>query len=532
MNFTFLHFGIGIDTARYGHHVSFLDSEKRTAAKAFHFNEDAEGYQKLLLAMKRLQQKGPHVHLHVRIDPAGRYADNLVHWLNNLDFPMLTVSVGTPAKNKAYREAHYDKRKADPMESVACARFAVVERPESMKVIHRGFFALRAAVAALESSATTQTRLVNQLHALLASSFPELAKYASDLSAGSILALLSKYPTSKRIAAAKSESILAIPHMAEDMAKAIQQAAKCSTASLVCELQESLIKAKVQELLTAQQVHKSLVELTQKAWNSLPEGPHRRILSIKAIGIQTASALVAKMGSIDRFSSDSALIGYFGIFPEQVDVSGTNRDGKPKSEVVSHMSRKGNDLVRRLLYLAAQCAIKHNPAVKALYARQAALGKPYNVIAGHCMAKLLRQVYAVWVKDCDYDPEYETRQPAVAQEVTTTNPKVVSTNFSGKRPALNFTILKSKLSISDVLKQSQWKERTRRGGQLRGPCLIHGSDSDDRSFAVNTNKNVYCCHSCGSQGNALDLLAAISSKPLHEAAWEWIETTGMEPPTL
>ena len=29
--------GVGIDTARYGHHVSFLDQQKRSAAKSFHF---------------------------------------------------------------------------------------------------------------------------------------------------------------------------------------------------------------------------------------------------------------------------------------------------------------------------------------------------------------------------------------------------------------------------------------------------------------------------------------------------------------
>ena len=31
-----VHIGVGIDTARYAHHVSFLDEEKQTAAKPFH----------------------------------------------------------------------------------------------------------------------------------------------------------------------------------------------------------------------------------------------------------------------------------------------------------------------------------------------------------------------------------------------------------------------------------------------------------------------------------------------------------------
>jgi hypothetical protein len=32
-----------------------------------------------------------------------------------------------------------------------------------------------------------------------------------------------------------------------------------------------------------------------------------------------------------------------------------------------HMSRKGNDLVRGYLWNAARAAIRHNPAVRALY---------------------------------------------------------------------------------------------------------------------------------------------------------------------
>ena len=98
---SFTCFGIGIDTARFGHHVSFLDQEKRTAAKPFHFKEDAQGYEKLRKAIESLREKSKDVVLYVRLDVAGRYADNLLHWLHGLDIPNLTISVGKPAANKA-----------------------------------------------------------------------------------------------------------------------------------------------------------------------------------------------------------------------------------------------------------------------------------------------------------------------------------------------------------------------------------------------------------------------------------------------
>ena len=104
--------------------------------------------------------------------------------------------------------------------------------------------------------------------------------------------------------------------------------------------------------------------------------------------------------------------------------------------------------------------INESIASKALaYARQAAMGKPYNVIMGHCMAKLLRQVYAVWAKDENFDPEYETKEkqakekekavgPSVdapqSLEVTTTDSKVIEPKLKGKRPPINFAAFKAR----------------------------------------------------------------------------------------
>jgi DNA primase len=71
------------------------------------------------------------------------------------------------------------------------------------------------------------------------------------------------------------------------------------------------------------------------------------------------------------------------------------------------------------------------------------------------------------------------------------------------------------------------------GKSFRGPCPIHGKQGEkDRSLAVNLTKNVYCCHHCGSSGNALDLWAASMSLPLLEAAWDLIQRLDIEPPLL
>ena len=555
------HIGVGIDTARYAHHASFLDEEKRTAAKPFHFTENAAGYQQLRDTLYKLAAKHVNLHLHIHIDAAGQYAENFLQWLHQLDLNT-TISVGQPARNKAYRKVHFDKRKADPAESLACARFAIVERPNATPHNPPEFQQLRDTVALLESAAKQHTRLVNQLHNLLARVFPELATLVKDISANWVLTLLNKYPTPAKLARAKAETIAVIPYLPAELAPALQEAARHSLGSNQGLLAEELVRQKVRAIRMQDEETSNLQKLLEKAWKSLPDAPYRRLTTIKGIGVQTAAALVAKIVSIDRFLTASSLIGYFGVFPEEVDVSGTDPQGKPKVGKEMHMSRKGNDLVRRLLYTAAQSAVQWNPPVKALFARRMAEGKEYNVAIGHCMAKLLRQVFALWKKDCDFDSEFETRsetkptpQSEVAEaqatgetkkvvghkdtdkpprkEVTTTMASILPGSSPSKRPPLNFGLLRQQISITRVLEMIGWHAQSARGSQWRGACPLHEApDTISRSFAVHTEKNAYCCHRCGSQGNALDLWTSLCDKPLLEAAWELVESLKLNPPFL
>src|SRR6516225_12037289 len=78
------------------------------------------------------------------------------------------------------------------------------------------------------------------------------------------------------------------------------------------------------------------------------------------------------------------------------------------------MSRRGNDLVRRYLWMAALSAIRFNPAVRALYARVVARRPNHKASAvGHAMRKLLHLVFAVWKTGRSFDPRrYPWQAPA------------------------------------------------------------------------------------------------------------------------
>ena len=90
--------GVGFDTARYGHHVSFLRDDLQPACPPFEFVESRQGYDRLLQQLRQFHEGSPGVHFHMRLDAAGQYACNLAAFLRGLPFTK-TITVGEPARN-------------------------------------------------------------------------------------------------------------------------------------------------------------------------------------------------------------------------------------------------------------------------------------------------------------------------------------------------------------------------------------------------------------------------------------------------
>ena len=87
--------GVGFDTARYGHHVTFLREDLQPAAKPLEVLETRSGYQALEQRLAQLAHQYPGVHFRISVDAAGQYAANLLAFLHQLAWPK-TVSI--PAK--------------------------------------------------------------------------------------------------------------------------------------------------------------------------------------------------------------------------------------------------------------------------------------------------------------------------------------------------------------------------------------------------------------------------------------------------
>jgi hypothetical protein len=332
----------------------------------------------------------------------------------------------------------------------------------------------------------------------------------------------------------------------------------------------------VSQVRHTQQAEQKMRHLLKTTFADLPSSGHRQLITVPGFGEATCAVLTAKIINIDRFPTDNHLIGYFGVFPEE-NRSGVDKQGKPLPPGTMCMSHKGNDLARFYLWNAARVAIRHNPAVRALYARLKAKGKRGDVAMGQCMAKLLRFAFAVWKTDRPFDDQHfpwvnpddtqlvpatanpgptipastndqaapaeanekaagHTREDPARKVVTTASSSVETTTPPVKpassspagptpstaRPRVDFVFLRPQVTMEQVLTRLGLFEPLRgRGQQRRGPCPIHGQPTDtERTFSVNLGKNLFqCFHAeCAAHGNVLDFWAAVHRLPLYEAA--------------
>jgi transposase len=290
--------------------------------------------------------------------------------------------------------AIFGSKKSDPIEANACARFALTEKPKATPALTPALRTLRLVASRLESQARQNTRVLNQLHNLLALTFPELALLVKDLSTGWVLKLLKRYPSPAKLAAARASTIENIPYLPHEHIPLLLQQARDSVASLTGPAAEELVHDLVGQVQEAHRHHKALEKLLVSAYRQLPF--HNHFDSIIGFGEVTAAILTAKIIDAHRFVDPGKLVGHFGIYPTQAS-SGIERDGNARLPIRMIMSKCGNDLVRRYLWMAALSAAQHNPAVRPLYQRVRAKHPDQPSIAiGHVMAKLLRIAWAVW----------------------------------------------------------------------------------------------------------------------------------------
>ena len=128
--------------------------------------------------------------------------------------------------------------------------------------------------------------------------------------------------------------------------------------------------------------------------------------SIPGIGEQTAWALIAELLDItdNQKISRKHQVAHSGLAPA-ARVSGSSVRGQ------SRICGKGNDLLRKCLYMPTISSLQHNPQIQLFYKRLLENGKRKKVAVTACMKKLLCIAIGVLNNEIPFDENWKSIKP-------------------------------------------------------------------------------------------------------------------------
>lgn len=100
-------------------------------------------------------------------------------------------------------------------------------------------------------------------------------------------------------------------------------------------------------------------------------------------------------------------------------------------------------------------------------------------------------------------------------------------------PGIDFAIVRSKISLAQVLDLVGFVPQRRSANQLRGPCPVHRcTRRRSRSFSANLTRQQYRCFHCGSAGSQLELWAGVTQQTVYAAALDLCQRLGVDVPWI
>lgn len=119
--------------------------------------------------------------------------------------------------------------------------------------------------------------------------------------------------------------------------------------------------------------------------------------TIPGVGESTSAALLATLGDVKRFENAKQIAAFAGLNPALRE-SGTLM-GRTR------ISKTGDSLLRKLLFMPALVAWQHNPVIKEFCQRLKSNGKNGKAIVCAVMRKLLHIAYGILKSGMPFDPK-------------------------------------------------------------------------------------------------------------------------------
>ena len=226
-----------------------------------------------------------------------------------------------------------------------------------------------------------KVRLQNQLEALLEETHIKLSSLVSDLlgvSARRMLKALAEGETDPAaLAALADQRLRATPAELRDALGACTE---------LNPIYRRLVKLALEDL---ELIERQVDQLDQQIASLLREHQEavQRLTEVPGLGVDSVQQIIAEIGAkAATFPSAANLVSWVGACPGEDETAGVNR---------SKRSPKGNRQMRRILYEAANAAVKHKGSIFEIVYRRLVLRLGHNKTIGAIANRLCQLIWII-----------------------------------------------------------------------------------------------------------------------------------------
>jgi transposase len=354
----------------------------------------------------------------IGLEATGVYWLTVHAWLQQWGAP--DIRVLNPLQTRAFRNANLRGVKSDRVDAVSIARLlrwegtrlATHTVPEERQAAARDIARLRTEMIELRA------RQLTKLGTLLEPCFPEFAAAFSDLGSPSALAVLARWPTPARLAAARLSELTRVVHAASRGhlgASKARELRERAAASVGLADPYGATSIAVQTLVAhLEHLRAQIATLGARldALQTEDDAARQLLATIPGFGRETIRTWCAELPPMRAFA-DQARAQSRTLPPGKKSTAGADKlvaavgldaqvkqSGRWQGQV--RMSKRGNRYVRRALMLAAQTASRTDPQCIAIYTAQRARGKHHTVAVSHVAHQLLHIAYSVLLHEKPY----------------------------------------------------------------------------------------------------------------------------------
>ncbi|MDD3997336.1 MAG: IS110 family transposase [Sphaerochaetaceae bacterium] len=327
------------------------------------------------------------------MESTGGYHLPLYHFLLNHGRKARIIN---PLLVKRFHEGQTLRRtKTDALDAVAIARYAQANlsalEEDRMQLDSESKMLARRRAHNAEDLAKAKTILKSDLSV----AFPELLRF--NVFTKTLLEFLSVYGSAKDVLAATEEQL----QQALDVQKGrkseeitVQSIKDLAQTSIGVSYRAAMVRDSAKTVLACQQRDEELTKALVELEKALHHRQMEILTSIPGIGEVTASHFLSEIPDISRFATYQKLIAFAGTDPGIYESGNTSKQLR--------ISKHGNPILRKYLYLIADSCMRHNVVFNAYYHKKREEGFPHRKAMVATMNKLVRTLHALLTKDETY----------------------------------------------------------------------------------------------------------------------------------